>query len=84
MLVRATKMGYYNHKRIREGEEFVLRTLKGFVQDPKGRELVKKEFTPEMQFASSWMEKVDEDEATPEKKEIVNKRKALRQSDEVI
>jgi len=84
MLVRAKRMGYYNHKRIREGEEFVLKTSKGFAQDPNGRVLKAKEFTPEDQFSTSWMERVDEDEEIPQKKEITNRRKALRANEEVI
>jgi len=83
MLVRATRLGYYDHKRIREGEEFILRTIKGKVKD-KSDKLVDKSFAPEEQFSGLWMEKVQDDEPTPEKKEIANKRKALRQSDEVI
>lgn len=84
MLVRAKRLGYYNHKRIREGEEFVLKTVKGFIQDPLGRKKIAKEFTPEMQFSPEWMEKVEEDEDIPQKKEIVNRRKALRANEEVI
>jgi hypothetical protein len=84
MLVRAKKLGYYNHKRVREGEEFILRKYKGLVQAKDTLKMVPKEFTPEEQFSSEWMERVSEDEPTPERREIVNKRKALRQSDDVI
>ena len=81
MLVRAKKMGYYNHKRIRE---FVLKTVKGFTQDAFGRVLTAKEFTPEEQFSAAWMEKVDENEEIPQKKEITKRRQALRTNEEVI
>jgi len=30
MQVRATKMGYYNHKRVREGVEFTIKNEKEF------------------------------------------------------
>lgn len=86
MLVRAKKLGYYNHKRIREGEEFMLKPIKGFEQDKFGRTLSAKTFSEEEQFSPNWMEKVDENEDIPQKKEITKRRQALRQtsSEDVI
>lgn len=54
MKVRATQTGYYNLERRREGDEFVLSPIEG--KNHKGEKVV---FTPEQQFAPSWMEKVE-------------------------
>lgn len=56
-------MGYYEHKRIKPGQEFVLVTRKGLDRDRKPITL-----TPEKQFSESWMEKVEdviEDDSAP-------------------
>lgn len=63
MLVRATQKGYYNLKRIKEGEIFELVPIEGLYKDdskPGEAKPVKKTWTPEEQFSSKWMEKVDE------------------------
>lgn len=60
MLVRATQLGYYDLKRKRVGEEFVLKAYKIKKQDGK---IVTIE--PEQQFSENWMEKVDEDAPAP-------------------
>ena len=49
-------MGYYEHKRIKPGQEFVLVTRKGL--DHQRKPLV---LTPEMQFSETWMEKAEAD-----------------------
>lgn len=54
MRVRAKRMGYYEHKRIKPGQEFVLVTRKGLDQNRKPLTL-----TPEKQFTETWMEKVE-------------------------
>ena len=55
--------GYYEHKRIKLGQEFVLVPRKGIDRDKKPITL-----TPENQFSATWMEKVGadvEDESAP-------------------
>jgi hypothetical protein len=59
MRVRATQIGYYNNKRIREGEEFELRPAKGKVWDAQSKTFKEELLTPERLFSSKWMEKVD-------------------------
>jgi hypothetical protein len=65
MRVRATQMGYYNHKRVRVGQEFVLIEQRGVDADKKPIVL-----KPEDQFCARWMEKLDAegDEAVPKAK----------------
>lgn len=74
MKVRATRLGYYNHIRRREGDVFELEPttrIKGY-DDPIKRDQVRlhpelnwerETITVEMQFSPLWMEKVDD--ATP-------------------
>jgi hypothetical protein len=65
MKVRAKQFGYYNLRKVRAGTEFELRPVTGFIQDKTGK-LVKKVFSPEEQFSSRWMEKLEaEEEDTP-------------------
>jgi hypothetical protein len=52
MRVKATRIGYYGHRRRREGEVFDLAPRK-ILKD--GKEVV---LSPEQQFSNSWMEKV--------------------------
>lgn len=56
MKVEATKLGYYKHKRRKEGEVFFLEDIK-----VKGRGKDKKVFVvpAEAQFAESWMKLLD-------------------------
>jgi hypothetical protein len=54
MQVRAIKLGYYNHARIKEGEVFILKERKGVDRD--GNKIT---MSPEQQFSSKWMECVD-------------------------
>ncbi len=84
MLVRAKKMGYYNHKRVRENEEFLLRSRTGMALGQDGKTMVEKEFTAAEQFSPLWMEAIDEDEIPLKKSALLKSRKALRQSDDVI
>ena len=58
MRVRATALGYYGHKRRKEGQEFVLEPIKRLRKDKDGnmREIV---ITPEQQFSARWMERLD-------------------------
>lgn len=59
MRVIATKMGYYNHRRIKEGEEFTLVDRKG--KDKDGKAIV---IPAEKQLSSQWMVEADKaDEA---------------------
>lgn len=56
MKVKAIRMGYYGHKRIREGEVFELQPMKFKKND-------KIEIVPvEKQFSKAWMEAVDSGE----------------------
>ena len=68
MQVRATKLGYFNHVRIREGQEFTLVERKGLDRDRKPIVI-----SPEAQFSAKWMEKVDAEveEAVRESKSVV-------------
>ena len=52
MKVRAKELGYYNHKRRREGVEFDLVEKKGLVNG------VEKTITVEDQFSDKWMERL--------------------------
>lgn len=61
MKVKATKLGYYDLKRRKEGVEFELVPVKGKVWDKSRQALVSKVLSPEDQFSPSWMEKVDEE-----------------------
>lgn len=63
MKVRATKTGYYDHLRRREGDVFELKPIDG--HKVVNNKLVKHHFTVEEQFSPNWMEKVDR--STPEK-----------------
>lgn len=68
MQVRATKLGYFNHMRIREGQEFTLVERKGLDRDRKPIVI-----SAESQFSAKWMEKVDVeiDEPVRESKSVV-------------
>lgn len=81
MLVRATKLGYYDNKRRREGEVFELKSIKG--KKKKGLivegDIVLK---PEDQFSSNWMEKVDSEK--PVKKHTSKKEEPIASSDDEV
>lgn len=62
MKVKATKLGYYEHKRRREGAEFFLIPI----EDKDGNII-----PPEKQFSPNWMEIVDAEA----KEEIAPKRR---------
>lgn len=62
MKVQATKLGYYDHKRMREGEVFELSPIKGL------RNGEPKTYSPEEQFSDKWMEKVNDDDSFHVKK----------------
>lgn len=59
MKVKATRTGFIYHLRRREGDVFTLKPIKGFKRDENGvaKPIV---ITPEQQFSSKWMERVDE------------------------
>lgn len=54
MQVRAKKLGYHNHVRVREGEVFTLKERKGLDRD--GKPVI---MSPEQQFSMKWMELLD-------------------------
>ena len=58
MRVRAIALGYYGHKRRREGDTFTLEPIKRIRKDKDGnmREIT---ITTEQQFSPRWMERVD-------------------------
>lgn len=60
MKVRATQLGYYDHRRRKPGEVFELIEVKGFTKDPKTEKVSPLTLSPEQQFSENWMEKVDE------------------------
>ena len=69
MKVRAIAMGYYGHKRRREGMEFTLEPIKRLRKQKDGsmKEIT---ITADQQFSTRWMERVDKAEpAKPAKKE---------------
>ena len=57
MKVRALAMGYFGHKRIREGEVFELKPIKVKEKDRKTKKITERLITPEEQFSEIWMEK---------------------------
>jgi hypothetical protein len=59
MKVRAIELGYYGHKRRQPGAEFVLEPLKRIRKDAKTGLMKEILITPEQQFSSRWMERVD-------------------------
>jgi hypothetical protein len=59
MRVRAIQLGYYGHKRRREGQEFVLEPIKRLRKDVKTGEMREITISAEQQFSKRWMEKVD-------------------------
>lgn len=63
MWVRATAMGYYDHKRRREGAVFELKPI----TRKRVKDGVEKEVTirPDQQFSARWMEKLPEAAAAP-------------------
>lgn len=78
--VRATKMGYYDHARRREGDVFTLKPIEGAVKDSDGRNVKKKFFTAREQFSPNWMEEVKM--STPEK--ITTAPEALRAQQKIL
>lgn len=76
MKVRATRIGYYNHLRRREGDVFVLKAIEGHAKDPKTGKVTKKTFSAEEQFSPNWMEEVDA--KTPTK--VTTAKQALREA----
>lgn len=71
-------VGYYGHRRIREGEVFELVTQKGL--DRFGNKVVR---TPEQQFSSRWMERWEETGGGKEP-EPVSVQTGKKQTKEVI
>lgn len=71
MLVRATQMGFFGHKRIREGQTFRITELKVTKIDPKTKQEKVETITVKDQFEPSWMEEVDEKEVKRSKTPVV-------------
>lgn len=59
MRVKALMPGYYDNKRVKEGEEFFLRPFKGKKMNPTTGEIKDHTFTVEEQFSTRWMESLD-------------------------
>jgi hypothetical protein len=59
MRVRAKSKGYYDNRRIKEGEVFLLKPLSGNKLDKETRKLVAYIFSAKEQLGS-WMEVLDE------------------------
>lgn len=68
MRVRAIKLGYYDLKRRREGEEFEL--LEAVVTDKEGNETV---IEAAASFSPKWMEEIDDLPPVPVKKSRAEK-----------
>lgn len=74
MRVRATRLGIYNHRRYRPGEEFDLLPRKGkFYKDKEGHKAIVPSYevrvqTPEEQFSPHWMERVEDEDGAPRKR----------------
>ena len=69
MKVRATRLGYYGHKRQREGAIFVLKDVKVGGKEPRVIKAAD-------QFSDKWMEKMPEDAEVKEVKRA-KERKAV-------
>ncbi len=59
MKVRAIKDGYYGHKRRRVGAVFMLAPITRMREDKKTGAMKEVTISPEQQFSTRWMEKVD-------------------------
>ena len=62
MKVRATKLGYYDLLKRKEGDVFELKEIKGL--DMNGKPVT---YSPQDQFSSKWMEKFDSAQAVKSK-----------------
>lgn len=65
MKVRAKKPGYYGHRRIKPGQVFFLKEVKGKHKDSLKETEEKVVLSCEAQFSSKWMEKVSASQAAP-------------------
>lgn len=88
MQVRATSLGYYNHRRQREGDVFTLKPYTVIERSPNGAIIKdengkpkKKLVTPEMQFSEKWMERLGDVKVSKRKSEH-REPKALSEVDE--
>lgn len=72
MRVIAKRLGYYEHKRIQPGQEFVLVERKGLDKD--GKKIV---LSAEKQFSDKWMKHAAEVESVPVSKARGSKAKAV-------
>lgn len=59
MKVRAKRLGFYNHSRVREGTVFHLKPRKGKFWDKEQQKFVERIQSPEEQFSELWMERWD-------------------------
>lgn len=59
MRVKALMHGYYDNKRVKEGEEFFLKPFKGKKINSTTGAIEEHLFTVEEQFSSRWMEPLD-------------------------
>ena len=67
MKVKATRMGYYGHKRRKEGEVFNIKSEKFFSKNWMVKALKKKKFEPEFE---NEIEESEEEEMVSEQKVI--------------
>lgn len=85
MKVRATKLGYYEDKRRRPGEVFVLKPRQISYFNKKKGQLVHEEVSADQQFSKKWMEPVDgpaPEQSEPEKpKKKASKKKSVQEAE---
>lgn len=83
MKVRATRLGYYGHVRMKTGDVFDLVEVEGFKRNKAGKN-EPCTFSPKEQFTDTWMEAVDDKEVVtkaPLKKGGGKNRKATQAED---
>lgn len=74
MQVRAKRLGFYGSRK-RAGEVFELVEVKGFKQVGRSKKLEPVVLSPEQQFSSDWMEKVEGGEPAPKPEPQVSDKK---------
>jgi hypothetical protein len=83
MKVRAKSAGYYNHRRIKEGDVFELKEQTGLIIKKDGTK-EKKTWKVDELFSSKWMEKYEDDDAQVVKRKPAKKEVEQNFDDEVI
>lgn len=81
MKVQAMQLGYYQHKRRREGDVFTLVPIKSKQRDPKTGEMKEIVITPEQQFSKKWMKNLDEAPAKKGKGKSQNQEPEVEESE---